>query len=263
MKNTYKPQLQVRSAQLGGGAYLLCVPLVSATREQLIADARAALAYRPDLLEWRADYQTCYPQPAPIAETLATLRQIAGDTPILFTSRHAAEDGAQAISEEEKFRLLDEVSRTGMADLVDIELRYGDARITQWKERWSGTGLRLIVSAHNFKRGWRPERIQDILRKEQQAGADIVKLVTRVKHVRELAELAEAIQEARETFLRVPVIAGVVGSLSPMMRMMGDRLGSDLTFVSAGAGKSHASQLHIDDLRRLRGHLEAPSSAPR
>ncbi|WP_020617991.1 type I 3-dehydroquinate dehydratase [Paenibacillus daejeonensis] len=258
MENVKRPQVQVRDVVFGGESYLLCVPLVSRTREQLIADAQSIMASRPDLIEWRVDYYEGYPQPAPILEALAALREIAGPTPIIFTSRHAEEDGLLDITAEDKFQLIDEVSGTGMIDLVDIELQYGATQIAKWRDLLHARNTKLIVSTHNFKTGWKPKQIREMLLSEQQAGADIVKLVTRVKNVRELADLSDAIHEARQTFLHVPVIAGAVGSVSPLMRVMGDCLGSDMTFVSAGGKKSHASQLHIDDLRRLRERLDAP-----
>lgn len=258
MGNIKRPQVRVRHAVFGGDSYLLCAPLVSTTHEQLLVDANSIMTSRPDLIEWRVDYYEGYPEPAPIMESLTALRDVASDTPIIFTSRHAAEDGLLDISDEQKFALIDEVTLSGMVDLVDIELQYGVSRIAKWREILHERNTKLIVSAHNFKTGWRPKQIREILLSEQQAGADIVKLVTRVTNVQELADLSDAIHEARQTFLHVPVIAGAVGSVSALMRVMGDCLGSDMTFVSAGGKKSHASQLHIDDLRRLRERLAAP-----
>lgn len=258
MTTTTRPKLQVREAVFGGHSYLLCVPLVSATRERLVADARHALAYRPDLLEWRADYYEGYPRIEPILEGLAALRDVAGDTPIIFTTRHAEEDGARAITVEEKSALIDEASRTGMADLIDIELQYGVSRVASWRQLLHDRNVRVIVSAHSFKKSTKPEALIELLRSGQETGADIVKYVTRARNIRELADLSDTIHEARETFVKVPLIVGAVGSVSPLMRLIGDYLGSDMTFVSAGTSKSHASQLHIEEFRRLRDRLAVP-----
>lgn len=89
----------------------------------------------------------------------------------------------------------------------------------------------------------------------QEWGADICKIIVKANSYGDLADFSDAIHEARDTFLKVPVIAGAVGKASPLMRVLGDYMGSDMTFAVAGGGRSHAAQLHIQDIRRLRSRL--------
>lgn len=255
-----RPQLAVGRLMFGGGNYLLCVPLIAATPERLVADAGQALAYEPDLFEWRADFFERYPEPEALVDAVGQLRAAAGDKPILFTTRHNAEDGKRDIPDERKFTLIDRISQTGLVELIDIEQRYGEAKLTEWRDRLHERGVKLVVSHHSFDAGLRPEEVLEALRRGQEYGADIVKLIVRTDSFRELADFSDALHQARETFLRVPLIAGAVGEPSSLMRVMGDMLGSDMTFAFADGGQSHPSQLHIRELRRLRGRFR--SAAP-
>lgn len=256
-----RPQLAVGKLMFGGGNYLLCVPLIAATPERLVADAGQALAYEPDLFEWRADFFDCYPVPEALVDALGRLREAAGDKPILFTTRHSDEDGKRDIADEQKFALIDRISQTGLVELIDIEQRYGKTQLIEWRDRLHERGVKLVVSHHSFDTGLRPEEVLEALRRSQECGADIVKLIVRTNSFRELADFSDALYQARETFLRVPLIAGAVGEPGSLMRVMGDVLGSDMTFAFADGGQSHPSQLHIRELRRFRGRLH-PAAPP-
>lgn len=256
MMKAERPQVKVRDVVFGGEQYLLCVPLVGKHTEQLVADARQALEYNPDLFEWRADYFEAYPEPEPMVEALKALREAVGDKPILFTARHAAEDGVCDISDDQKFELIERISKTSQVDLIDIERRYGRARLLEWSETLHQRGVKLVVSHHSFNTYLNRQKVLEALQDEQDGGADLVKIVAKARSFRDLADFSEALHEARGTFLKVPLIAGVVGKASPLMRVLGDYLGSDMTFVAAGAGHSHPSQLHIQEVAYFRNRIQ-------
>jgi 3-dehydroquinate dehydratase-1 len=250
-----RPQLKVKKAVFGSGKYLLCVPLVSSNSEQLVADARQSLEWEPDLFEWRVDYMEAYPEPEPIIEALKQLRAAIGDKPILFTPRHAEEDGARDIEDERKFELIRQVMKTGMVELIDIEKRYGQACLLEWSSQLHAHGTKLVISHHSFKKYLKPDEVLEVLQSEQTWGADIIKIIIKTRNFRDLADFSDALHTARGTFLNVPLIAGVVGKASPLMRVLGDHLGSDMTFVAAGSARSHSSQIHIHEIRRLRDRI--------
>lgn len=253
VKKVRRPQVQAGKLTFGGGAFLLGVPLASSNCRQLETDAKRALLFHPDLFEWRADSFESYPEPDPLIEALVHLKSLIGGKPLLFTARHAAEDGKVAITDSQKFALLEAMSKTRQIELFDIELRYGKACLLDWRKQLHARGAKLIISHHSFGAHMDKAAVLHSLRHARDCGADIVKLINKVDSYEELANYSEAIQEARETFLNVPLIAGGVGKASAFLRIMGDSLGSDMAFVSTGGRKSHPSQLHIQDVRRLRG----------
>ncbi|MEK4516007.1 type I 3-dehydroquinate dehydratase [Paenibacillus sp. FSL H8-0122] len=250
-----RAQLRIGEIVFGGEKYLMCVPLVSKTMDRLVEDATAAMKFAPDLFEWRADHFEAYPEPEAILAGLQALRTAIGNIPILFTTRHFLEDGASDISDSQKFGLIDHISNTGMVELIDIEQRYGPECLLAWSRKLHSRGIRLIISHHNFKRKMNRTEILKVLQAGQDWGADINKMIVKASSFSELADFSDVIHEARNSFLKIPVIAGVVGKASPLMRVLGDYLGSDMTFVAAGDSRSHTSQIHINEMRRFRDRI--------
>ena len=58
----------------GGRLPAICAPLVAATREALLAEARAVAAKQPDLLEWRVDFFQRIAEPAEVLAAGRALR---------------------------------------------------------------------------------------------------------------------------------------------------------------------------------------------
>lgn len=252
MKSEKRPQVQVGKITIGGGSYRMCVPLVDKTLEDLLHNASASLEYEPDLFEWRVDGFGVYPEPEPVLDALQELRKVVGDCPILFTPRHIAEGGMCEITDADKFSLIDAVSRSGMVELLDIETRYGEALLKEWGEKLRERNVKLVISHHDFDQYIAPEQVQAILHKQQDWGGDICKIITKIGSCQDLVDFSNALFEARETFLKVPIIAGAMGDASPLMRVLGDYLGSDLTFVTASGSPSHPTQIHIQQMRAIR-----------
>lgn len=255
MKQKVRPQVQVGNLMFGGGSYLMCVPLVDQDVENLLSNASASLEFAPDLFEWRVDGFGDYPDPNAVLIALEQLRKTVGSRPILFTPRHIAEGGIQKISDGEKFRLIDVVSRSGLIDLLDIETRYGGALLEEWSGKLREREVKLVISHHDFDQYIKPDEIKDILRRQQEWGADICKIITKIGSCQDLVDFSTALFEAREEFLRTPVIAGAMGDASPLMRVLGDYLGSDMTFVTACGSPSHPTQIHIQQMRDIRKRI--------
>ena len=79
--------LTIRGVTLGAGRPKIAVPIVGATRRDILAEASAVVSLGADLAEWRAD---CYDRLADrdaLRDTLRALRDALGDTPLLFSVR--------------------------------------------------------------------------------------------------------------------------------------------------------------------------------
>lgn len=151
---------------------------------------------------------------------------------------------------------MDVVSRSGLIDLMDAETRYGRECLTDWSRKLKERDVKLVISHQDFDHYMEPEEVKEILRNQQEWGADICKIITTVGSCQDLVDFSQALFEAREEFLEVPLVAGVVGGVSPLMQVLGDYLGSDLTFVSVGGNPSHPTQLYIDQIRGIRERIQ-------
>lgn len=258
MARKQRPQLQVGDLTFGGERYLMCVPLTAQSADDLLCDTRSSLQFAPDLFEWRVDGFSAYPDPKAVLSTLQELRQAAGDRPILFTPRHIDEGGMYDITDADKFRLIEAVSQSGLIDLIDIEMRYGQDCLTKWSATFKKRNVKLVISHHDFNQYIPPEEVISLLKKQQEWGADICKLITKIGSCKDLVDYSDALFTARQDFLAVPLIAGAMGDASPLMRVFGDFLGSDMTFATAAGSPSHPTQIHIQQMRTLRNLVLEP-----
>ena len=136
----------------GGKLPLICVPLVAKDRAALLAEAAAAVAVRPDIVEWRVDHYRDIGTPGAVVEAGRALKKVLNGIPLLFTRRSAAEGGEKvAISEPSVIALYAEVCAAGIVDLVDYEMSNGAASVKAVREASRRHSVGLVCSYHNFE----------------------------------------------------------------------------------------------------------------
>ena len=135
----------VRKIKIGEGMPKICVPVVGVTEEEILSEARNAVTFPVDLVEWRGDWFADIAQPEPVKRVLAGLREILGEMPLLFTFRTAAEGGERKIDASDYEDINGMVIGTGYADMVDVEFFMGQTE----KEMISGfRNPNYMISQH-------------------------------------------------------------------------------------------------------------------
>lgn len=243
-------QYELRNGRVfGGGKVLACAPLISPNVEALVADAKACCAENPDILEWRSDFLEALSDPQAAAEAARALREAAGDVPVLFTPRHPAENGVQELDPDTKRAVIESVCATGCVDLVDLEMRYDEEYIAEVKRITEKYGVKLVLSCHDFSGMPDWEDIETKLRRAERLGADINKLALMPKNYHDVAAFCKNIVDAKQTWMKNPVINSMMGDIGAVTRFAGN-LGSDMSFVAVTA-VSGPGQMHISDYRIL------------
>lgn len=250
-------QLTIHGRTIGGPRPLICVPLMAASREALLEQAGAVDRLQPDLIEWRADAFEGLSDLAYVHQTLKALRAGRPAQPLLFTCRAPAEGGVQTIAADQRRKLYHMVIRTGLADLIDIELASGPTTIRDLRAETTAAGVHLILSFHDFDRTPGREILWGKLQEAQQAGADIAKIAVMPRSCRDVVTLLDAACEARHQFLKIPLIAIAMGEAGVVTRLAGGQFGSDIVFAS-GAVATAPGQLAIQDLRKVWSVLTGP-----
>ena len=80
--------LKINDIMLGEGAPKLCVPLSYDTEEELLREAKAVQALKPDVVEWRADFFSPLDEET-VLRICDSLHQIFFPIPVIFTLRHS------------------------------------------------------------------------------------------------------------------------------------------------------------------------------
>ena len=78
--------VMLRNVEVGCGKPKVIVPIVAATAQGILEKAREFRAHALDVVEWRVDFYEDVFQLPKVLSTLKGLREILGETPILFTN---------------------------------------------------------------------------------------------------------------------------------------------------------------------------------
>ena len=175
-RNRIMNTVKVRNIEIGAGIPKICVPIVGVTREEILAAAETIKSTKADVVEWRVDWYEDIFDFAKTEETMKALREVLGETPILFTFRTSKEGGEKSIETETYVELNQNAAKTGLVDLVDVEAFTGDDAVKAVVETAHANGVKVIASNHDFHKTPAKDEIVSRLRKMQELGADIPKI---------------------------------------------------------------------------------------
>ncbi len=243
--------ITVKNTVIGGGVPLICVPLTSGDPQQSMEGARAAVAAGADLVEWRADLFEGIFDRKKVREMLEGLCHILGETPLIFTVRTGKEGGDLQISPGEYVDILKDAAATGLPALVDVEvLQLEGLQQKELAAQIHQAGGVMIGSSHHFHRTPSEEEMEEIFRREDQAGADILKLAVMPHDHTDVASLLDVTGRMAHGGCQKPVITMSMGEMGDISRICGEIFGSAVTFAAMGKA-SAPGQLPIEELRRL------------
>jgi 3-dehydroquinate dehydratase-1 len=225
----------------------VCIPLVGASDEALVAEARLAGTKRPDLVEWRVDFFGGIADAARTVRLAAELRSAAG-APLLFT-RRSTREGGQPIPLDEAgvAALYEAVCAARAADIVDMELSCEPAHLQRVRQAAQAAGIALLLSFHDFGGTPAVEQMLDRFRAAQRLGGDVGKVAVMPRSRADVLALLQAVQLASDE-LRIAVAGMSMGELGAVTRVCGGAFGSALTFA-VGQAASAPGQIPIDALR--------------
>ncbi len=241
--------LQVRSAVFGGPKPLFCVPMVAETPGQLLGQARAARDLQPDVAEWRADSYADVGADA-LVDALRQLRAVLDPAPVIFTLRVSTEGGAKKLPQEVRAGCIDAVLRSGLADIVDLELSNGPEFLQPLMKTAHANDARVILSFHDFAATPSQESLLATISAMVRQGADIAKIACMPNEPGDVLRLMLATLAARRTFPSVPLCTMAMGGVGTISRVAGFLYGSDMAFA-VGPAVSAPGQIPIADARAL------------
>lgn len=246
--------VKVRNIEIGAGIPKICVPIVGVTREEILAAAETIKSTKADVVEWRVDWYEDIFDFAKTEETMKALREVLGETPILFTFRTSKEGGEKSIETETYVELNQNAAKTGLVDLVDVEAFTGDDAVKAVVETAHANGVKVIASNHDFHKTPAKDEIVSRLRKMQELGADIPKIAVMPQNKKDVLTLLAATEEMVSEYADRPIITMSMSGTGVISRLCGEVFGSALTFGAVGK-VSAPGQMGIEDLTTVLGLL--------
>lgn len=241
--------LKIRNLELGAGTPAICIPNIGKTKEEILSLTRKYLELPMDIMEWRVDWFEDVEDIEKVKEVLASLRQILGDIPLLFTFRTKKEGGVRELSVAQYTSLNTEVASTGLADLIDVEIYTGDEIVTDMVNSIHASGCKVIASNHDFHKTPAKDDIIARLCKMQDMGADVLKIAVMPQCKKDVLTLLSATEEMVTEYATRPVVTMSMSGMGSISRITGEVFGSCLTFGS-GEAASAPGQIEAKELQK-------------
>ena len=209
----------------------IAIPIFQDDCKNVIEVANDCINKGADLLEFRIDALSN----PDIGEIQDTIKEI--DFPMIATNRIDSEGGSFKGSEEERINILYECAP--FVDYVDIELQSNDEYINKIHD----TGVKTIVSYHDFEKTPELDEIMYIVKKEQEMG-DIAKVAFMPKELEDTLTILAVLSHCENT------IAISMGDLGSYTRIMAAKFESPITFA-AGTDVTAPGQIDIETMKAL------------
>ena len=240
--------VNVRNIRIGEGIPKICVPIVGKTAEEILTEAKRLSDVPKDLIEWRSDWFQDVFEPEKVNGVLETLRNIFGETPILFTFRTAREGGEKEVSVEAYKELNQKAIESGFVDILDVEI-FGDSVAVEYLINHAHeNAVKVIGSNHDFEKTPSEQEIVARLCKMQDLGADILKIAVMPKSKKDVITLLAATETMVSEHANQPVVTMSMSKDGMISRIAGEIFGSSITFGSA-AKASAPGQVPVDELK--------------
>lgn len=240
--------VMIRGLEVGKGAPKVFVPIVAKTKAGILDKARELKNYTMDLVEWRVDFYDDIMNIETTIQTAKELKEILGDTPILFTFRTSNEGGNKAISQADYTALNKALAESGYIDAVDVEIFVDPLSAKQNIENVHAAGLPVIGSNHDF--AGTPDKADLLyrLRTMQAMGADIPKIAVMPQNRADVITLIDATQEMYTKYATRPILTMSMSPLGVITRISGEAFGSCATFGAVGQ-VSAPGQIPVEKLQ--------------
>lgn len=217
----------------------IVVPIAEKTIYKCLKVAKKYINDGAEVLELRIDYIDYN------SYTIEEIRKLINDInfTIIATNRRKEEGGFFKGSESERIKILESLS--DLVDYIDIELESGKENIG----KIVATGVKTIISYHDFEKTPTIEFLEDIIRKEKELG-DIAKIATMPSDVFDTIKIVNLMENNKNSDL----IAISMRELGSYTRFISSNYQSPLTFASGDLATA-PGQIDIKTMKLLLNKL--------
>ena len=201
-----------------------------------------------DLIELRIDFYENIHDLKQVHELLLQVRQQT-NLPLLLTYRSLKEGGHIQLSDQEYLSLVQTACQSGCIDIVDIELESGNMLVYQLVEIAHQNHVKVLMSYHDFEKTPAVMEMKERLEKMEIMGADICKIAVMPFSYKDVIQLLNTTMEMSQRLTR-PLVTMSMGKIGKITRIVGELVGSSITFASVGQS-SAPGQLTLEDMQTL------------
>jgi 3-dehydroquinate dehydratase-1 len=242
-------RVRIGTVELGAGRPKVCVPLTGRTLHDLQLEAAAVDPAVADLVELRIDRLSEPQSLRAVRDAIDLLGVVLSPgLPVLLTFRTAEEGGGAELAPDAYRDLLLAATSRGGVDAVDVQMAFPEDVVRELVDGVHDAGKPVVLSFHDFHSTPSREEILRRLVRQQELGADVVKVACMPSTPDDVLALLGATAEYASRPDARPAITMAMGPLGVVSRLAGETFGSTLTFGTVGAasapGQVDAAALH-------------------
>ena len=226
------------------------VPITAKTKEQAIAQAKviaenqdADLAeFRIDLLEFAADSKQ-------VIALGHELKKVLGTKPMIATIRTHNEGGKLTISDADYGKTYQAYLKQSFMDMLDVEMFRDQQVVKNTVKLAHDKKVLIVMSHHDFKQTPSEDEIVKRLLKQDELGADILKIAVMPQSKQDVFTLMNATLKVSQQSKK-PLLTMSMGKLGTISRIATANMGGSFSFGMIGEA-SAPGQIDVTQLKQF------------
>ncbi|MBU3845765.1 MAG: type I 3-dehydroquinate dehydratase [Candidatus Acinetobacter avistercoris] len=240
----------VKNLNIGALPVKTIVPITAKTKQQALEQAKI-IAENPnaDMAEFRIDLLDFASDTKAVIELGKELNQVFKNKPLIATIRTANEGGQLKVSDAEYEKIYIEYLKQPFMQLLDIEMFREQNSVIKLINLAHQKNVLVIMSNHDFDKTPTQQDIEQRLLKQDQMGADILKIAVMPKSKQDVLTLMNATLNVSQKSKK-PLLTMSMGRLGTISRIATANMGGSMSFGMIGEA-SAPGQIDVAQLKQF------------
>ncbi len=226
------------------------VPITAKTKEQALAQAQViANTADADLAEFRIDLLSFASDTKQVIALGHELKKILGHKPMIATIRTKNEGGQLEISDADYGKTYQAYLKNPFMDWLDVEMFRDKKVVSEIVQKAHQKEVLVVMSNHDFQKTPSQDEIEKRLLKQDQMGADILKIAVMPKSKQDVFTLMNATLKVSQQTTK-PLLTMSMGQLGTISRVATANMGGSYSFGMIGQA-SAPGQIDVTKLKQI------------
>ncbi|WP_153564365.1 type I 3-dehydroquinate dehydratase [Acinetobacter baumannii] len=245
-----EPVALAAQAQPAATAVKTIVPITAKTKEQALAQAQViANTADADLAEFRIDLLSFASDTKQVIALGHELKKILGNKPMIATIRTKNEGGQLEISDADYGKTYQAYLKNPFMDWLDVEMFRDQKVVSEIVQQAHQKKVLVVMSNHDFQKTPSQDEIEKRLLKQDQMGADVLKIAVMPKSKQDVFTLMNATLKVSQQTTK-PLLTMSMGQLGTIYRVATANMGGSYSFGMIGQA-SAPGQIDVTKLKQI------------
>ncbi len=226
------------------------VPITAKNKEQALAQAQViANTADADLAEFRIDLLSFASDTKQVIALGHELKKILGNKPMIATIRTKNEGGQLEISDADYGKTYQAYLKNPFMDWLDVEMFRDQKVVSEIVQKAHQKKVLVVMSNHDFQKTPSQDEIEKRLLKQDQMGADVLKIAVMPKSKQDVFTLMNATLKVSQQTTK-PLLTMSMGQLGTISRVATANMGGSYSFGMIGQA-SAPGQIDVTKLKQI------------